>query len=77
MRDFDGKHGLIVGVANRCSIAWAIAQEVTDRGARVALTYQDERLRPNVEELASTLNGASGITGEILMVDAGYHVTGI
>jgi enoyl-[acyl-carrier protein] reductase I len=58
MRDFDGKHGLIIGVANRRSIAWAIAQEVAGRGARVALTYQDERLRGNVEELAASLNGA-------------------
>jgi len=58
MLDFDGRRGLIVGVANRRSIAWAIAQEVTGRGARVALTYQDERLRNNVEELASTLRDA-------------------
>ncbi len=55
MPDFDGKRGLIVGVANRRSIAWAIAQEVAGRGARLALTYQDERLRNNVEELAATL----------------------
>jgi enoyl-[acyl-carrier protein] reductase I len=58
MPDFDGKLGLIVGVANRRSIAWAITQEVAARGARVALTYQDERLRRNVEELAATLPDA-------------------
>lgn len=55
MTDFSGKHALIVGVANKRSIAWAIAQAASARGARLALTYQDERLRENVEELAATL----------------------
>jgi enoyl-[acyl-carrier protein] reductase I len=55
MTDLGGRHGLIVGVANRRSIAWAIAQAAAAAGARVALTYQDERLRENVEELAATL----------------------
>lgn len=58
MPEFDGKHGLVVGVANRRSIAWAIAHEVAAKGARVALTYQDERLRGNVEELAGSLQNA-------------------
>jgi enoyl-[acyl-carrier protein] reductase I len=55
MSDFHDRHGLIIGVANRRSIARAIAHEVAGRGARVALTFQDERLRANVEELAATL----------------------
>jgi enoyl-[acyl-carrier protein] reductase I len=55
MTDFAGKHGLVVGVANKRSIAWAIAQSAAAAGARLALTYQDERLRENVEELAATL----------------------
>jgi enoyl-[acyl-carrier protein] reductase I len=55
MTDLGGTHGLIVGVANKRSIAWAIAQAAAASGARVALTYQDERLRENVEELAATL----------------------
>src|SRR5690349_7440508 len=54
MTDFSGKHGLIIGVANKRSLAWAIAQATASRGARVALTYQ-ERLRERVEELAQTL----------------------
>jgi enoyl-[acyl-carrier protein] reductase I len=58
MPDFHGKQGLVIGVANRRSIAWAIAHEVASGGARVALTYQDERLRANVEELAATLDRA-------------------
>ena len=51
----DGKHGLILGVANKRSIAWGIAQSVAREGARLALTYQGERLKENVVELAGSL----------------------
>jgi enoyl-[acyl-carrier protein] reductase I len=50
-----GKTGLVVGVANKRSIAWAIAQALAAAGMRLAFTYQGERLRENVEELAATL----------------------
>ena len=49
MSDLTGKHGLIVGVANKRSIAWAIAQAAAAAGARLALTYQGERLEENVQ----------------------------
>ncbi len=49
-----GKHGIVFGVANKRSIAWAIAQAWHQAGARLAFTYQGERLKENVEELAST-----------------------
>jgi enoyl-[acyl-carrier protein] reductase I len=55
MSDLTGKTGLIVGIANKRSIAWAIAQAVTAAGARLAVTYQGERLEENVRELASGL----------------------
>ena len=55
---FANKTGLIVGVANKRSIAWAIAQAVAGEGARLALTYQGERLEENVRELAAGLTGA-------------------
>jgi enoyl-[acyl-carrier protein] reductase I len=55
MADLTGKHGLIVGVANKRSISWAIAQAASAAGARLALTYQSERLEGNVRELAATL----------------------
>lgn len=55
MADLTGRHGLIVGVANKRSIAWAIARAVADQGARLALTYQGERLESNVRELAAEL----------------------
>jgi enoyl-[acyl-carrier protein] reductase I len=54
--DLSGKHGLIVGVANRRSISWAIAQAASAAGARLALTYQGERLEENVRELSETLD---------------------
>src|SRR5262245_27620352 len=56
MSDLSGKHGLIVGVANKRSIAWAIAQAAEAAGARLALTYPSERLEENVRELAAKLS---------------------
>jgi len=49
-----GKIGLVVGVANKRSIAWAIAQAWHNAGATLAFTYQGERLKDNVAELAGT-----------------------
>lgn len=53
--NLSGKYGLILGVANKRSIAWAIAQQLSQAGARLALTYQDDRLKPKVAELAGQL----------------------
>ena len=55
MSDLSGKHGLIVGVANKRSISWAIAQAAAAAGARIAMTYPSERLEENVRELAAKL----------------------
>src|SRR3954468_8254560 len=55
MADLSGKTGLIVGVANKRSISWAIAQAAAAAGARLALTYPSERLEENVRELAAQL----------------------
>jgi len=52
--DFTGKLGLVVGVANKRSIAWAIAQATASRGARLALTYQG-RFEEHVNELSQGL----------------------
>ncbi len=46
-----GKYGIIFGVANKRSIAWAIAQAWHQAGAKLAFTYQSDRLKDNVEEL--------------------------
>lgn len=55
MSDLSGKLGLIVGVANKRSISWGIAQAAAAAGARLALTYPSERLEENVRELAAKL----------------------
>jgi enoyl-[acyl-carrier protein] reductase I len=47
----ENKFGIIFGVANKRSIAWATAQACREAGARLAFTYQNERLRENVESL--------------------------
>ena len=56
MSQLTGKTCLIVGVANKRSISWAIAQAAAAAGARLALTYPSERLEENVRELAATLD---------------------
>jgi enoyl-[acyl-carrier protein] reductase I len=50
-----GKTGLVLGIANKRSLAWGIAQSVAREGARLAVTYQGERLEENVRELAAGL----------------------
>jgi enoyl-[acyl-carrier protein] reductase I len=52
----EGKHGLVLGIANKRSIAWGIAQAAERAGARLAVTYQGERLLENVQELAKELH---------------------
>ncbi len=56
--DLRGKKGIVFGVANDRSIAWAIARALAAAGARLALTYQNERLKGRVARLANTLDGA-------------------
>jgi len=56
MFDLSGKHGVIVGVANKRSIAWAIAEAADRAGAQLVVTYVNERLERNVRKLATTLS---------------------
>ncbi|HEU4888819.1 MAG TPA: enoyl-ACP reductase [Thermoanaerobaculia bacterium] len=51
----DGKTGIVFGVANKRSIAWAIAQALSREGMRLAFTYQGERLKENVESLTASI----------------------
>src|ERR1700751_4992032 len=53
---FEGKRGLVLGCANRRSIAWAIARELADGGAELAFTYQGERIEATVRELAASVD---------------------
>ena len=54
----ENKVGMIFGVANQRSIAWACAQACLEKGAKLAFTYQGERLKENVEKLTANLDGA-------------------
>ena len=56
--DLSGKKGIILGVANDHSIAWAMATILSQAGARLALTYQGDRLKERVTRLAGSLDGA-------------------
>jgi enoyl-[acyl-carrier protein] reductase I len=52
---YEGKRGLVLGVANKRSIAWAIAKRLADGGAELAFTYQGERIEKGVRDLAETV----------------------
>ena len=56
MGSFDGKRGLVLGVANKRSIAWAIARRLAEEGAQLAFTYQGERIESTVRELAGSVS---------------------
>ena len=53
---YEGKRGLVLGVANKRSIAWAIAKRLADAGAERAFTYQGERIEKSVRELADSVS---------------------
>src|SRR4051812_47402888 len=54
----EGKTGIVFGVANKRSIAWAIAQSLASEGMRLAFTYQGERLKENVADLTAAMPGS-------------------
>lgn len=60
-----GKRGLVMGVANKNSIAWAIAQQLAAQGAQMAFTYQGEALLRRVKPLVESLD-TNGPDGPIL-----------
>jgi enoyl-[acyl-carrier protein] reductase I len=53
-----GKNGLVVGVANKRSIAWSVAESLAREGCRLAFNYQGERLEENVRSLAAEIPGS-------------------
>jgi enoyl-[acyl-carrier protein] reductase I len=56
--NLDGKNAVVFGVANKRSIAWAITQKLQQAGAQLAVTYQNERLKLEAEEMIKALPGA-------------------
>ncbi|MCU0257270.1 MAG: enoyl-ACP reductase [Vicinamibacterales bacterium] len=69
----NGKVGLVVGIANKRSLSWAIAQALHAEGASLVFTYQGERLKENVEELAATLSPAPALLPCDVTVDEQVH----
>jgi enoyl-[acyl-carrier protein] reductase I len=61
----EGRTAVVFGVANKRSIAWAIAQQMQQAGARLAITYQNERLKQEADELISGLPGAEGFQCDV------------
>lgn len=78
----DGKKALIMGVANKRSIAWGIAQAFSREGCELAFTYAIERLKDNVTELVATLPNAASVpvypcdVGKQEEIDALYAALG-
>jgi len=58
MLTMQGKNAVVFGVANKRSIAWAIAQALSQAGAKLAITYQNERMKAEAYDLISALPGA-------------------
>ena len=63
--DLSGKGAIVFGVANHRSIAWAIAQQLHGAGAHLTITYQNERLRESVVELAASLERATTVECDV------------
>ncbi len=75
----ENKIGMIFGVANKRSIAWACAAACGERGATMAFTYQGERLKENVEKLAGEVPGSLVVPCDVTdqaEVDAAFEAVG-
>jgi enoyl-[acyl-carrier protein] reductase I len=65
MNDLSGRTAVVFGVANKRSIAWAIAQKLHAAGAQLAITYQNQRLEEEARELLSALPGAESFRCDV------------
>jgi len=65
MLSMQGKNAVVFGVANKRSIAWAIAQRLSDAGAKLALTYQNERMKAEAHDLITSLPGAEAFQCDV------------
>ena len=75
----ENKTGIIFGVANQRSIAWACASACAEKGAKLAFTYQGERLKENVEKLTKDMDGALLLPCDVTNqaeVDAAFQTIG-
>lgn len=65
MLSMQGKNAVIFGVANKRSIAWAIAQRLNEAGANLAITYQNERMKAEAHDLIISLPGAKAFQCDV------------
>ncbi|MGP8175657.1 MAG: enoyl-ACP reductase [Terracidiphilus sp.] len=65
MINLAGKTAVVFGLANKRSIAWGIAQKLHAAGATLAICYQNERMKPDAEELIAELPGATGFQCDV------------
>ena len=75
----EGKTGVIFGVANKRSIAWACAQSVARQGMRLAFTYMGERMEKSVRELAAEIPGSLCLSCDVTKpetIDEVFRVLG-
>jgi enoyl-[acyl-carrier protein] reductase I len=63
--DLQGRTAIVFGVANKRSIAWSIAQGLHSAGARLIITYQNERLEQEARDLIASLPGTEGFMCDI------------
>jgi enoyl-[acyl-carrier protein] reductase I len=79
MKLLENKIGMVFGVANKRSIAWACASACAEHGAKMAFTYQGERLQQNVEKLAGELEDSLVVPCDVTNqaeVDAAFEAVG-
>lgn len=69
MIDLKGRTAVVFGVANKRSIAWAIAQKLQAAGATLAITYQNERLAQEAHDLITVLPGAEAFQCDVASDD--------
>jgi enoyl-[acyl-carrier protein] reductase I len=65
MSSLQGRTAVVFGVANKRSIAWAIAQKLQAAGAKLAITYQNERLEQEAKDLIESLPGAEAFMCDV------------
>lgn len=69
MKLLEGRNGVILGIANKNSIAWAVAQAAREAGANLAFNYLNDRMEPKVRKLTETIEGS--LTAECDVTDDG------
>ena len=63
-----GKNGLVVGIANKRSLAWSIAKAADEAGARLTLSYATERFEANTRKLSDTLSAMNLVDSTLLFM---------